>query len=292
MKPSTCLFNSAAALQRVFLRNASISEGSTCLKRSVLAPTFSSETESLSVPPPRRYASTAAPRNNKDYFVRSLNQTNYRSRPATPIKFGEGYRVRDSEIRYSMIQLKLPAEEGGGVSEPQYTQHVLRRVNLETHSLVIRAMPSPEEGRDYAVCEVVDRKAEFKSMVEMKKKKQQEKAKQVSKELEINWAVAPHDLKTKLNQLEKFLNKGYKVELRLMGQQKKSKKKASVAEMQNVMASVEEAIVKLGSKEYKPREGAVGQTGTVMLYLQGKKVEPPKESVSEAPVEGTQETAA
>lgn len=291
MKPSMCLFNSAAALQRVFLRSASISETSTCLERLVLAPAFSAVTQSLSVPP-RRYASTTAPRNDKDYFVRSLNPTKSRSGPATAIKFGEGYQVRDNEIRYSMIQLKLPREEGGGISEPQYTQRILRRVNLETHSLVIRAMPNPEEGRDYAICEVVDRKAEFKSMIEKKKKKQQEKAKQVSKELEINWAVAPHDLKTKLNQLEKLLNKGYKVELRLMSQQKKSKKKASIAEMEEIMASVEEAIAKLGIKEYKPREGIVGETGTVMLYLQGKKVELSKESVLEASVEEAEETTA
>ncbi|KAK4168970.1 hypothetical protein QBC43DRAFT_308403 [Cladorrhinum sp. PSN259] len=284
MKPSACLFNSATALQRVFIGNTSISETSTQLQRlgHMIRPAL------LNTQPHRRISSTPA-RHDEGY--RSLMRAP-RGGPAIKIKFGEGYKVRDEEIRYPMVVLKRSAADGGGISDPEATQRILKRINRETHSLILRVPPNPEEERPYAICQIVDKKAEYQATMEKKKRQKADKLSKVTKELEINWAVAPHDLSTKLKQLQSFLNKGYKVELRLAAQQKKSKKKASLAEMKAVMQTVDETIANIkGTKEYRPREGTVGQNSTVLIYLHGVKTEAAKEAESRAssPVESVPE---
>ncbi|KAK4229810.1 hypothetical protein QBC38DRAFT_471103 [Podospora fimiseda] len=272
MRPSSCLFNSAAALQRIVVGTSSVSEATAQLQRVALR----AKSAELNGALRRQISST--PTRHDQYFARSIFAPP-RSPGAGKIKFGEGYQPKNDEIRYPKICLKLSRAEGGGISEPQPTRRVLNSYNHETHNLVLRVEPNPEEERFYPICEIVDKKAEYKAMMDKKKKQKQAKADKVTKELEINWASAPNDLNTKLKQLKKFLNKGIKVELKMASQQKKSKKKASLEEMKAVMATVEAAIADItGTREYKEREGILGKSSTVTIFLQGTKVKDPEES--------------
>ncbi|KAL1799390.1 hypothetical protein ACET3X_003427 [Alternaria dauci] len=95
-----------------------------------------------------------------------------------------------------------------------------------------------------------------------------------SKTLELNWAIAPGDLKHRLVAMKKFLKEGRKVEV-MLGP-KKAGRKATLEEANAVMKAIGEAVEECkGSRESK-REGDVG--GILKVTYEGKKAE--KESKS------------
>ncbi|PSN66261.1 hypothetical protein BS50DRAFT_574716 [Corynespora cassiicola Philippines] len=87
------------------------------------------------------------------------------------------------------------------------------------------------------------------------------------KNLELNWAIAPGDLKHRLNKLKEFLLDGRKVEI-LMGS-KRGGKKATEKECLEVLEKVREAVSECkGAWEVKDPEGKLG--GTMTLVFEGK----------------------
>ncbi|OAL00177.1 hypothetical protein IQ06DRAFT_276805 [Phaeosphaeriaceae sp. SRC1lsM3a] len=92
------------------------------------------------------------------------------------------------------------------------------------------------------------------------------------KNLELNWAIAPGDLKHRLGRLKEFLDEGRKVEI-MLGPKKKGRA-ATEDEVRGVMISIEEVVQEVkGSREVK-RQGNVG--GVLMVTLEGKKTQEKK----------------
>jgi translation initiation factor IF-3 len=88
------------------------------------------------------------------------------------------------------------------------------------------------------------------------------------KSLELNWAIAPGDLKHRLESLKRFLREGRKAEV-LLGP-KKNGRKATPEEANAVMKAVRDAVEECkGAREIKS-EGQVG--GVMMVVFEGKKV--------------------
>ncbi|EOA90562.1 hypothetical protein ACJQWK_07776 [Exserohilum turcicum] len=90
-----------------------------------------------------------------------------------------------------------------------------------------------------------------------------------SKSLELNWAIAPGDLKHRLEAFKRFLREGRKVEV-MLGP-KKQGRKATPEEASAVIKAVRDAVDECkGSHEVKS-EGQVGDV--MMVVFEGKKLD-------------------
>jgi translation initiation factor IF-3 len=170
--------------------------------------------------------------------------------------------MRDYDIVYPWIQLR---QEDGSLTTPKRTTTVLKKLNMESQTLILLASPRTDnssKGPQYPICRIADRKVEQEKEDATKKKG----PKLVSKELELNWAIAPHDLQIRMAQLKKFLSKGYQVQVRMLTPKKRNKRKASLDEAKEVLRIVKEAVAEVpGAKETKGMEGTVGDV--VILHL-------------------------
>jgi len=137
-------------------------------------------------------------------------------------------------------------------------------------------------GLEFPVCRIVDRQAALEA--QRAKEKEERKAKSSTKELEINWATAPHDLGTKARQLKQFLEKGLTVHLLLMRQLKKGKRQASKEEAEQVLQATREAALSVpGTTETKAMQGKVGeQVRMVFTGPTPKKVRAPSPAAEAA----------
>ncbi|KAK0728277.1 hypothetical protein B0T26DRAFT_697465 [Lasiosphaeria miniovina] len=278
MKGSRCLFNSAAALRRVFVGNALPSEGPWQMHRLILPLASSSR--------------AAAPSSQLRGFVSSAPLSANRGGAKKQLKLPADRYPRDRNIDSPWIQLR--DEETGRLLEPERTRDVLARIDLKNYSLVTLMMPkvAGEEGEDdtaaegddaarktgnpYPVCRIIDRRAEYAEA--LAKNKEERKQNVSTKEVEINWAIDPHDLQTRLRQVKGFLNDGFKVEITMQRNPKKRKKVASADEARETYQTLRAAIADVpGTTDVKPPVGTVGTR--LQLVLQG----PPREKSAKEP---------
>ncbi|AEO56348.1 hypothetical protein MYCTH_2301162 [Thermothelomyces thermophilus ATCC 42464] len=256
MKTSQCLFNSATAIRKVFISNAASLEARGQLQRLLLP--------SMAVPIQRTSFSSSSQRPfSSNQIARARYNKNRPGNEGAPAN--NDRTMRDYDIVFPWIQIR---QENGSLTEPQRTSAILKRLDMGRQSLVLLATPRTDassKGPEYPICRIVDRQAELAAQAErdaLKKKM----PKVVSKELEINWATAPHDLRTKMTQLKKFLSKGYQVRVTMMHPKKRDKRRASLDEAGALLKTVESTIGEVpGAKETKPREGSVGETLVLLV---------------------------
>lgn len=294
MKAPHCLFNSAIALRQVFISNAATLQGPAQLQRMLLPAVTSSRAPSSWSSPSRRPFSTST--------VRPGGQLNFIRRPNSYANAAAENKenaakagpLRDHDIVYPWIQLR---QENGRLSEPRRTMAVLRSMNLDQQTLILLAAPTmnhSSKGPQYPICRIGDRKVENQPVVSVAKK---QATKVVLKQVEVNWAIAPNDMRTKTTQLKKFLSKGYKVDVIMARPRKKNKRPATQDEAKEVLRGVKEAVEEIpGSIEWKPMEGLLGQTLTLHLQGPAKTVSAPasapaSETKSVTPTQDTTEPA-
>jgi translation initiation factor IF-3 len=179
-----------------------------------------------------------------------------------------GRLPRDDEIA-AMTEYVLLRREDGRVSEPRAVTNVLMEAQLRDQTLVAIALPRGVVGGGpkYPVCVLLDR-AGYEESERVRKREEAEKGrdekrrKAGTKELEINWAIADHDLQVKMRKMREFLGKGLRVEVLLFGKtgkRNRGKKVASKEEMEELLVKVRAAADDVpGSKEVKRAEGTVG----------------------------------
>ncbi|KFZ15823.1 hypothetical protein V501_02532 [Pseudogymnoascus sp. VKM F-4519 (FW-2642)] len=251
MRNPRCAFSAAAALHRVFILPASRPLLSQF--RPQLRPSTLSKSTTSALFQHRGYAS-ALPR---DEQITKLN--------------------------FPFVHL---VDEAGKLSPPQRVADILATLDRKTQSLYTVALPPPrlrsrweappeaapasEEGTGRAapeipVCKIITKEVAAKPTKSVKKKVANPSA--TVKTLELNWAIDPHDLEHRLKRMREFLEKGYRVDVVLIGKRKKRKATHEEAEetLRRIRGGVEEVE---GAKEWKPMEGNVG--GVVTVYLEGK----------------------
>ncbi len=193
----------------------------------------------------------------------------YRFRPDGPGRrpaynaLEKGHLPRDEQIEHRYVHIK----DEDGISEPKLTDDVLNGLDRHVYSLVVLALPDldNERGLRYPLCKVVDKGAERKAQY-AKLKEEKKKATQ-NKELELNWAINPHDLEHRIRRLIALLQKGYKVEVLLL-RKKGKKRQATVEEAEEVARRVRAALDEVpGAKEGKPADGKLGES--LKLFLEG-----------------------
>ncbi|KAI1765902.1 hypothetical protein GGR53DRAFT_241352 [Hypoxylon sp. FL1150] len=185
-------------------------------------------------------------------------------------------RITNDRIPYKWIRIASPPPESK-LSPPRRIDSVLASLDPKKHTLVMVAPPpTPSEEDDSgsssnsslagplaAICRVVDNAAASAAALEAQK---QARRKAVdSKELELSWSIAGHDLAHKLRRLRDFLSKGLSVEVTLA--KKKGGRVATRDEAAAVLAAVKEAAGEVGAKEARKMEGWVG--GAAKLFLEG-----------------------
>ncbi|KAL2135070.1 hypothetical protein VTI74DRAFT_9886 [Chaetomium olivicolor] len=275
MKASQCLFNSAVALRKVFISNAAALEGPAQLQR-LLLPTLTVPPQTLLSSPSTRPFSTHPAAQMK------YNRKTASSAPAAPTERGP---MRDHGIIYPWVQLR---RDDGTLTDPQRTALILKKLNLDRHTLILLASPRTDEsskGPEYPICRIADRKALQAAEAE-KEAAKKKGPKIVSKEMELNWAIAPNDMRTRMTQLKKFLSKGYAVRVTLLNVKKRDKRRASMDEAQAALKAVRATVAEVpGAKETKPMEGTVGDTVVLCLHA-------PTGSAADKAAEEAGETAA
>lgn len=286
MRATRCLSRPSSALARVFTSRTAdhhhhhhaAGPATSQLRRLLLPAVYTTSSSSSSSPPSRLFSGTAHA---------------HRGGPSRPRGGGggatsakKGRFPRDREIAHELV---LVRGDDGRLSEPRRTADVLAGLDPLVSSLVVIAMPQKQEGEEdgaaaaaagddggsevttrsgpqYPICRVVDKKALQTAAVE--KAKAERKKTVGTKEVEINWAIAPHDLQTKLRQLKGFLAKGLRVQVLMLSRAKRKKRQASKDESAEVLRMVKEAIDEVpGSKEFKGMEGVVG--GQARLFWEG-----------------------
>ncbi|KUI71337.1 Translation initiation factor IF-3 [Cytospora mali] len=304
MSGKKCVFNPATALRRVFMPTNLGSSDSLHLTRifvpALLAPPQQVRAywagRSPAQDPPRtssffnrdngngnatRAASAVGNfrarggRQPPSFRGREEDEVEDDNRPGPRVKSKLGRLPRDDEITWPYVFVKMPAEDGHErLAGPRPVKEVLAELDLRKSSLQAVVMPQPEneDAPQWPICKIVNKKEELARQKELKDRKKQNVVKE--KELELNWVLAPHDLDHKLKTMQKFLAKGYKVQVLLL---KKRGSKARVAEKdaKALLGRVEAAVAEVtDSKEWKKREGQL--LGSLRLFLQGNAQEWPK----------------
>ncbi|KAK1780391.1 hypothetical protein QBC45DRAFT_372456 [Copromyces sp. CBS 386.78] len=268
MRASPCLYSSAAALRRVFLESA-----------SALAPLL---LQTILLPRLSVAAATAAVLNNQKrcaFSTQGAVQAKgkyYAMRRSKPNAQQEANLPRDLAIRAPWVHLR---GLDGNLADKQRPADIVSRLDRERYSLaMVWSPPTPKPGEpevpkdadlpDWPVCVIIDRRAEAAAL---KAKTKEERRKQVSKkELEINWAIAAHDLGFRTRQLQKFLMKGHRVEVMLLQKKAKgqNKKQATQEECQEVVRLIKQAVAEVPkAQEVKAMEGELGKV--VRMVFQG-----------------------
>ncbi|OAA57189.1 Translation initiation factor 3 [Cordyceps fumosorosea ARSEF 2679] len=277
-----CLFNSRAALKRVFsLSAAPVPARHLPPAGHVLSP---SQTREYAAAPPRR-----GPRGH-----RSIDQADGGAaaddRGFSPLFTTAKDIERSQKDRmpqdFEIKDPKIMVLENGSIAGPLSTKYVLSKLDEKTESLrmirpyVPRGAPLPRKGKveegsaiaaadsaaaavtqqeQFALCEIVNKLEALKRERERKeRKKAATAARPKTKEMELTWSISEHDLQTKLRQLGGFLEKGCKVQL-VLGS-KRGSKRVEEAAMRALVRRVQEEAKGLGAREGGEAKGELGRT--------------------------------
>ncbi|CAN8095379.1 unnamed protein product [Discula destructiva] len=302
MAGSLCAFNSAAALRRVFIPSAL--ETSNCLHvtrifvpaclppaqqhqsrayagawspwNKTSAGTWGAET--FKRPPRETVPATPAETTASTTMARQSQPPINPDRPGPRVKTKLARLPRDEEIRVPYVFVQEMHDDGvERLSEAQSVRRLIKGLNRKTESLqvIYEAKGADWSAQEWPIAQIVNKKEELARLQKKKEELKKKAATNKEKELEMNWAMGPHDVEHKMRTLQGFLAKGWKVQLLLL---KKSGKgaKANKTQAEELLARILEAVAAVtGSKEWKGREGQL--LGSMKLFLQGKLQEEEKE---------------
>ncbi|CCF46089.1 translation initiation factor IF-3 [Colletotrichum higginsianum] len=247
MRVTRCLYNnSRTALYRVFV--SPFEKAEVLSRRSALSFPDTRTLPPVSTSPAQSFARYASliPRSRKPN-----NST--ASKPSAAAKPGQlpaDMMIRDRQV--------LVVDENNKLTGPHETRRVLQSLDPETQSLRMVSRPGPNPAPDqprFAICRVVDKRVE-KEREKVQEKARKETARKLArfKVLELNWAIAPHDLGHRMKQMKGFLEKGYKVEV--LFAKKKGSRRATRDEAEALVQAVRDAVAEVGgAKEWKESEG-------------------------------------
>jgi translation initiation factor IF-3 len=238
MRSSRCVFNTAAALHRVFIAPIDVSNLSPLRHgRLQFLPRLQSRAPKLILSQQRRHYAGESPK---------------RRLP------------RDDEIKSWSVSL---VNEDGKLEDPRSTYDLLSSIDRKTQSLVVVAAGEPGVP---PICKIMDKKA-MRDAEKAKAKSARNSAVTV-KTIELNWAIDGNDLNHRLQRIREFLGKGHRVEV-LMAAKRKGRK-ATEEEAQALVGRVRGVIGECdGARETKPMEGKL--LGTATVYAEGKAVAKP-----------------
>ncbi|EOD46752.1 Translation initiation factor 3 [Neofusicoccum parvum] len=211
-----------------------------------------------------------------------------------PTAFAQLPPQRRTAVKYRPpVQRKTPYDEAigtqlinlvdqDGVFQPGVRLRLALASFDRTLNHLVQVGVSPEDSEyPFPVCKVMS-KSELREQERAKaKQKAKKSADELTKTIELNWAVDQNDLQHWLKRLREFLEDGRRVEV-VMGPKKRGRK-ASPEEAQAVLDSVKETVAEIkGSRERAQAEGEVG--GIMTMFFEGPE-QPKEEKQKEEKVE-------
>jgi translation initiation factor IF-3 len=168
----------------------------------------------------------------------------------------------------------IPIQQARSHVDPT-TQHLIL---VSPGKVDLFGRPDPN---DMPVCKVIskiDLRARHKMALELERRAEKGLgAGKPPKNLELNWAISPGDLRHRLNKLQEFLREGRKVEI-LLGPKRRGRI-ATPQECQVVLQMVRNAVAECkGAVEKKEPSGPIG--GVMTLVFEGKKMEKDEKAVA------------
>ncbi|EAW07617.1 putative translation initiation factor IF3 [Aspergillus clavatus NRRL 1] len=164
-------------------------------------------------------------------------------------------QIKDEDIQSEFVQI---VNEAGNLEQPIRLREALHSFD-RSENFLIQVSPGPPD--QPPVCKIVNRLAMREH--ERAKAKAAHATKTAVKQIELNWAIDPHDLTHRLKQLTSFLDKGRRVEIVLT--RKKGKRAPTVEEIRNVMDSVLQVTREADATQIKPMEGEPGKHVTLFV---------------------------
>jgi len=269
MRPPSCLYSSQRALYGVFIRpNTSTTTQLTSLAPWRLTASYAQQS--------RSYANRRGRRNDNLTLTASEQVAQEATRKHDPRyttatdveRSGRSRLPRDHEITDPQIMV----HEADVIEGPLRTQFVMTRIEPhESLRMVSPYVPATKESPEqFAVCRVVDKKAEFEKEKQKKLQNQAKKQNAVKeKALDINWGTAPNDLQIKIDTLKRLLDGPTKIKV-TFGKKKRSKTEVAHDDMKALVQKVKTEAMVAGGREFKPAEGHLG--GSLQVYFASKKV--------------------
>ncbi|KAL4738025.1 hypothetical protein BDV11DRAFT_190570 [Aspergillus similis] len=195
-------------------------------------------------------ASRAPPRLqfNLNFPIQALSQTRFRYASSSSGPQGTG-EIKDEDIQSDYVhvvgednKLSGPTKLITFLSGLQRPQQYLLQVQAGTRDRL-------------PVCKVINRReAQERARAFAKAAKA---AKKTVKQVELNWAIDPHDLAHRLKKISEFLEKGIQVEIILT--RKRHKRPATDEEVKGVMEKILQAIKDANATQISPMEGEPGK---------------------------------
>ncbi|KAL8736043.1 MAG: hypothetical protein Q9166_000605 [cf. Caloplaca sp. 2 TL-2023] len=188
--------------------------------------------------------------------------------------------IRDEGIRAREVQV---VNSDNSLQPPRSLQDSLASIDRQTHFLIqvgekvhprFADVPGPEEGQKddrpkIPVCKIVDKRS-FRQ-AEVEKAKPKKNAAVLTKEVELNWNIAPHDLDHRMQRMREFLKDGKRVEV-VFGKKRKGWTKRKVptdGQAQEILILIRAHAAQVeGSKEWKGMEGQAG--GELKMFFEAK----------------------
>ncbi|EKG20495.1 Translation initiation factor 3 [Macrophomina phaseolina MS6] len=236
--------STAQALYRVFIQPSISTSALRATTTSSLRPTLPVTPSFIRLPPQRWTAVKYRPA----------------ARPESPY---------DEKICSELINLV----DSEGVFHPGVPLiSTLQTFDRASHHLV-QVDVSPEDSEHpYPICKVVDKATLREQERQMAKTKTKKSAEELTKRIELNWAISANDLNHWLKRLKEFLEEGRRVEV-IVGPRRRGRK-ATTEEARAVLDRVKEAVEEVkGAKERIPAQGQFG--GIMIFHYEG--LEKPKE---------------
>ncbi|ETN44985.1 uncharacterized protein HMPREF1541_09861 [Cyphellophora europaea CBS 101466] len=170
--------------------------------------------------------------------------------------------VLDEAIGTRWCQQRDPGS--GKLQTPQLLDALLASIDRSTQAVQLLTAVGPSA--DTAIVRVVSR-AELLAQAAEKERTRKEQAKEKrvgkTKQIELNWAISENDLELKLRQMEKFLEKGSKVEVLLAN--KKRQRRADSEEANKTLDLVRKRIEDIDGAAERSMEGKVGGQATLLV---------------------------
>lgn len=196
------------------------------------------------------------------FLRRSLSSTGNRSLRKAE-QYGPQSRKQgppqNENIRAFEVQV---VDEDNSLKPPVPLFDVLDTLDRKLYTLV---QVSPPESDGIPVCKIYNREA--LRQAERARIKPPKDPISLTKQLELNWAIDPNDLRHRLNKMQEFLEQGRRVEVILAA--KRKGRKATEEEAQSLLQRLRDRAKELdGAKEWKDMQGKV--LGQASLFFEGK----------------------
>ncbi|KEY66248.1 hypothetical protein S7711_09176 [Stachybotrys chartarum IBT 7711] len=273
MRGSPCLCNSRRALYRVFIAPIELRE-TTVAPRQLLPAFHARCAPILPLHPPslqwtRSLTNVRRPR-GPQRSQPEPEEDDDDKKPSHDPRFTTIEVIRKANRdRYpkdhEITDPRIMVIDDGPPEGPHSTRYVLSKLEADESLRMVEpykpADPEHNKPASYAVCKIVNTKAEYARRRELKERKKDEKeagrVKGKTKMVELTWSIGDNDLQTKLRQITRFLEGGMHVDVAI-GKKKQSKIRVPVEDAQAVLKKVKEEMAKVGAKEVKGQEGVVG----------------------------------